>query len=130
MSETKSSLFNNPMIDAAKNALTIEQQQEYAKMGEYMFNLVKDEIPQNEETEKRNTILHAREALKSGLHPQDLSYKEIQFLYEVYGDEWYKEFGYKTKEVPLNPLVKSDKVPLTKKQVRNLKKKLKKKLKK
>jgi len=107
----KIDLFNNPMIDAALKALSPEQMEEYKQIGEYMFSTTKfdDVKPQSKSMEEKTTdgVFYIREALKAGLHPQDLEKNEIQLMYDIYGKEWYEEFGYSRDEVP-EPAIKVD----------------------
>lgn len=97
-------LFNNPMIDAAMKALTPEQREEYEKMGQYMFktDFVGTSGP-DPEKEMKDAIFYITEGLKSGVHPEDLSKKELQIMYDIYGDNWYEQYGYYQDEVPPRP---------------------------
>jgi hypothetical protein len=97
-------LFNNPMVESAMKALTPEQREEYEAMGKYMFktDFVGTQGP-DPEKEMKEAILYIKEGLKSGVHPEDLSSKELQIMYDIYGDEWYKEYGYYQDEVPPKP---------------------------
>lgn len=133
-------LFNNPMVDSAKRALTDEQKEEYKRMGEYMYN------NQNYNTVETSTInsnpdvkdfaMYAVEALKSGLDPSELSQKERHSLLQVYGENWYEHFGLTKDDIPkesLNPEEvlqvveeKAKQLKLNRKQRRALERKLKK----
>lgn len=125
-------LFSNPMVDAAMKSLTPEQREEYERIGKYMYSTTnyaeQDPKPKSVEEDMVNGIFYVREALKSGLHPQDMDEKELRLMQEVYGNEWYKEYGYTQDEVP--SVEKSEEqitIPLTKKQLKNLEKKVKRK---
>ena len=109
MSEHKSGvcdydLANNPMIESAKKALSPEQIEDYKKIGEYMYNnfdyKIKEVGSQVKPPTETNLAIYAREGLKAGLLPTDLSMEEINALYEVCGNNWYEEFGFKEEEVP------------------------------
>jgi hypothetical protein len=39
-------------------------------------------------------LAYNKEGLKSGILPKDLDDDEVNLLVEIYGNEWYKEFGY------------------------------------
>ena len=97
-------LFNNPMVEAARKGMTPEQQEEYKRIGEYMYN--NDVYKVNEvgskvkEALSGDLILYATEALKSGGNPNDLSGAELRALIDVYGDRWYEKFGFEESEVP------------------------------
>lgn len=97
-------LFNNPMVDAARKALTPEQIEEYKRIGEYMYNSVdyKNSVAsaQVRDSKEEDLILYASEALKSGGDPYDLSQPEIQALTNIYGKNWFERFGFTEDEVP------------------------------
>ncbi len=101
---SQNDLFNNPMIDAARKAMTPEQIEEYKKVGEYMYNSVNYRISeigsQVKESSEEDLILYATEGLNSGLDPYDLSQEELRALINVYGEEWYNMFDYTSDEVP------------------------------
>ena len=133
-------LFNNPMVDSATKSMTPEQIEEYKRMGEYMYSsndfTKENPQPKSMEEETIDAVFDIREAIKSGLHPNEMTPKEIQLMYEIYGEEWYKDYGFEKDEVP-EPQVKIEKtkicgVDTTKpimsaKQLKNLEKKLKRK---
>lgn len=121
-------LFNNPMIDIAKKALTPEQMEEYKKIGEYMYN---DDVNKlNENGSKvsaysdQDCLIYTCESLKSGLDPKELTRKELEILVKYYGDEWYKRFDFEKDEVP--SLVKE--IPKLSRQERRLADRIKRKL--
>lgn len=101
--EQKTNLFNNPMIDAAMKALTPEQREEYEQIGKHMFKNNYETSGPDPEKEMQEAIFYINEGLKSGLHPEDLEKKELQIMYEVYGDNWFEKYGYDRSEVPPNP---------------------------
>lgn len=102
--EEKNDLFNNPMVEAARKALTPEQIEEYKRMGEYMYNSIdyKNAVAgtQVRESKEEDLILYASEALKSGGDPYDLTEPELQALTNTYGEKWYERFGFAEDEVP------------------------------
>lgn len=105
--EEKYDLFNNPMIDMARQGLTKEQVEEYKKIGEYMYSTnfkVQEAGSVEKPPDKTDILQYAIEALKSGLHPTDLSETELQHLNEVYGDKWYEKYGWGPEDVPLPTL--------------------------
>ena len=97
-------LFNNPMIDIAKKAMTPEQIEEYKKIGEYMYNDHAFELFTNGSKIQKSTnmdyLKYAEVNLRSGLDPNDLTPPEIESLEEAHGFEWYKLFGYTEEQVP------------------------------
>jgi len=131
-SKEKEDLFNNPMVKSAMAAMTPEQLEDYKIMGKHMHSIdFTEEIPRPKDLEQEtvNGVFYIKDALKSGLHPRDMTTKEIQLMYDVYGKDWFREYGYKKNEVPCPPVVtvNDDEAPFTNKQIRNLEKKLKKK---
>lgn len=97
-------LFNNPMVDMAKKALSAEQQEEYKAMGQYMYNAANyteaEHGPKVQKASDNELFAYASQALRSGLNPNDLSGKELSVLHSKLGDEWYNQFGFKADEVP------------------------------
>lgn len=143
MESKTSDLFNNPMVDAARKALTPEQIDEYKRIGEYMYNSIDYKTAvagtQVRESKDEDLILYATEALKSGGDPKDLTDTEIQCLCKIYGDNWYERFGFEANEirVPASGLVttqqilneaekKAASLNLTRPQRRELERKMKK----
>lgn len=97
-------LFNNPMTNAARSAMTPEQLEEYKKIGEYMYNTVdykNSTVLQTLPPNDANLAKYAAEALKAGGDPYDLSEQEVQALIHTYGETWYRTFGLKKHEVPV-----------------------------
>ena len=97
-------LFNNPMVEAAKKAMSPEQLEEYKRIGEYMYKndiyKVMEVGSKVKSPEKSELIIYATQALKSGGSPTDLSNEELVVLIDVYGDKWYERFGFEESEVP------------------------------
>jgi hypothetical protein len=96
------SLFDNPAFQEMMKKMKPEELAEYKRMGEYMYSRDYEKKRMNEVVPptNRDIIIYIREGLKSGLHPRDLSEKEIQIMWDEEGKEWYKEFGYTEDEVP------------------------------
>jgi hypothetical protein len=97
-------LFNNPMVDMARKAMTPEQIEEYKRIGEYMYNDKAFELFSSgskiKKSSNKDYLRYAECSLRSGLDPFELSPPEIESLEEHYGSEWYKNFGYTEKDVP------------------------------
>lgn len=130
-------LFNNPMIQSAKNAMTPEQIEEYKKIGEYMYNNHDyNNIEKVKDSSNTDLLSYAIQALKSGLDPCDLSKPEVQALTETYGEKWYEQFGIddskeavpklQTQVVPVSEVLKTLSRQERRKQEREKKKQLKK----
>ena len=58
-------LFNNPMVDSAKKALTPEQMEEYKKIGEYMYNNDVFKSGGNIVNTEESILMYAVESLRS-----------------------------------------------------------------
>jgi len=90
-------LFDNPMVDMAKKALTPEQIEEYKKIGEYMYQTDYSKITEfgskAPEATEDELFVYASQALRSGLDTSDLSGKEISILSKRLGEKWYETFG-------------------------------------
>lgn len=128
-------IFNNPMIESAMKSMTPEQIEAYQKMGQYMYSTTDFENPQPKslEDDMVNALFYIKEALKAGLHPKDMTKKEIQIMYDTYGDKWYEDYGYEGDEVPEPDIkiklngVDPNQPLLSDKQLKKIEKKLEKK---
>jgi hypothetical protein len=92
-------LFNNPMIEAAKKAMTPEQLEDYRIKGELMYanidfdtNIINNKC--NIPFEFRESISYILESIKSGIHPSFLTIDEKKLLLEFVGENWYVKYGY------------------------------------
>lgn len=93
----KDTLWDNPMIEAAKKSLTDEQKLEYRQIGQELYGTIDfesggyfDDIapPLTE------AAAYIKESVKSGLHPSLLKDNEKIILKDICGEKWYEEFGY------------------------------------
>ena len=93
-------LFDNPMIRSAKQSMSSEDQEQYRKVGEKMYNSINFETGKaiDRIDLKDEKLLGVIEALKSGLHPQYLTEEDKSVAKECYGEDWYKilckRYGY------------------------------------
>lgn len=88
-------LWNNPMVENARKALSPENLERYKKLGESMFNgmdFQKSTTAQPPALE--DAIFYIEEGLKSGLHPSMLQSEETRIMREFRGDKWFEEWGY------------------------------------
>lgn len=95
-------LFNNPMVENAQKSMTDEQKEHYKKLGEDMYNHVdfeNSEILSNIDNSMKESGKYIYLQVRSGLHPSYLEENEKEIMLEVYGKEWYKEFGYNEKDL-------------------------------
>jgi succinate dehydrogenase flavin-adding protein (antitoxin of CptAB toxin-antitoxin module) len=91
-------LFNNPFVDAAKKSMSLEQIENFKKMGEKYFS-VWDFDKGNPEEILDVAVAELSEAIKSGLHPTDLEENDIAILSTKLGKDWYKRFGYEEEDL-------------------------------
>ena len=93
-------LYNNEMIQKAKDNMTPEQLAEYKKKGEEFFADVNFEDKNgNDIPPIESACAYITEGLKSGLHPSYLQEDEQRLMVEIYGKEWYKKWGWETIEI-------------------------------
>jgi hypothetical protein len=96
-------LFNNPMVNNALKALSPEQLKDYKRMGEYMYgniDFVDNKVINGLDKSLDESAFYIAEGLKAGLTPTELDENEVQILTTVYGEEWYKRFGFNRNDVP------------------------------
>lgn len=98
-------IFTNPIIQAAKKALTKEDRERYARLGEELFKNIDFEkcSVSNLPPIMEESILYIESMLQSGLHPSMLSDEEKFILNDIYGDKWLEKYGYKKED--LNEIV-------------------------
>jgi hypothetical protein len=61
---------------------------------------MKEKTVVDPEKELKEVVEYSLKAIQSGLHPSDLSEKELRILFEVKGDKWYEEYGFTFEEIP------------------------------
>ena len=83
-------LFNNPAMKQQFDALPQEEKDAYRKAGEYMY--AKDYTSESSAVD--DAIQYIRLAFNAGMMPSQLTNEELEFLRNVYGAEWYKEFDF------------------------------------
>lgn len=96
------SLWDNPMVRAARNALSKEDIEKYKKIGEDYFNSVNFETSEvnNSHDPMHEVVNYIESMIQSGLHISDLTKDEAFMMSEIYGDEWYKKYGYSKDDLP------------------------------
>ena len=94
-----SDLFNNPMINAARQSMSQEQIDTYARQGREVY----DQFDFESGEFLQDIVLNAAEELtitiRSGLHPSYLDKNEREVLVTAYGEEWYKQFGFDKEDL-------------------------------
>lgn len=105
-------LFNDPALTAAYDALSPEEKEKYRRQGEHYFANDLSEIGLDENGEQIDFIMEAAAeltlAMRSGLHPNDLTDDERHVIREAYGTRWWTKFGYTDDEVQLDELEQED----------------------
>lgn len=88
-------LFNNNMVKNARKEMSQELKDEYEKLSHHVGQAmdVIEGDPLNE------SAAYITEGLKSGLHPSYLEENEKQVMKTLFGDEWYKKWGWDTLEL-------------------------------
>jgi hypothetical protein len=83
-------LFDNPMIDSARQSMTKEQIKDYKIKGELMYNTIDYETGEVLETQS-NELQNLLMAINSGLRYTDLDKDEMKLLEKYYSKEEVKE---------------------------------------
>ena len=90
-------LFNNEMIQKARESMTPEQIEEYKKKGQEFFaNVDFEDKNGNTVPPVESAGAYISEGLKSGMHPSYLDDDEKKVMEEIYGKEWYKKWGWES----------------------------------
>lgn len=87
-------------MSTLSSSLTPQQQEEYARMGEHMFNsidFVSGKVLDSEQDIEAVAYIEA--GLKSGLHISFLEDREKQILSDAFGRKWYERYGYTADDV-------------------------------
>lgn len=119
------------MVKSAKKALTVEQQEEYKKIGEYMYNNRNYNAIETTNVNKKPSVselsFYAMESIKAGGHPRDLSEDELQALKQTYGPKWFEKFDYTEEDIPKGAFEFVEKPKMNRAQRRQIEKENKKK---
>ena len=95
-------LWDNPMIKKAMENMSPEQLEQYKMLGESMYGNIdfnNSKILNNPPVPVEEALAYVEESLKSGLHPSMLEEEEKIFLEDMYGNDWYKRFGYDRRDL-------------------------------
>jgi len=94
---THYNLFEDEKIKSVFNSLPKEEQENYKKQGEYMYQ--KDyENAGNPEDKILESVAYISEGLKSGLLPSQLDESELELMRSTFGHTWYEKFGYSSEK--------------------------------
>ena len=89
-------LFNNPMINQAKKALSAADKEKYEEWGHAVF----DDIDYESTAQTKypppmlNALVYIEDSIKSGQHPSTLTEDEKNVMKEIRGEKWYEKWGY------------------------------------
>jgi hypothetical protein len=90
-------LFNNPMVNAARESMTEEDLDHYKKIGESLYGDVNFETSQslrNMPPPMAEAVAYVENSIRSGLHPSFLDTNEQSLMKDAYGEKWTERFGY------------------------------------
>jgi len=91
-------LFNNPMVDSARKAMTPEHIEELKLKGESLYKNIDFENGTIDH-DIEDSFFVLTEEIKSGLHPSFLTENEKSIMKEKLGDKWYEKFGYSVEDL-------------------------------
>lgn len=96
----KNSIFDNPMIRAARNSMTPEQIELYKKIGEEYYKNIDMTEQDRKNIIKQDSIYiksveYIEDGIRSGLDYNDLEDDEKEILKTKYGEKWYEHYGFK-----------------------------------
>jgi hypothetical protein len=97
-SSENNSLYDNPMVESARQNMTTEQIEAYKSQGESMYNSI-DFVDNNGKSrnapeELLDAASYIINSINSGMHISYLEENERLLLEDVLGKEWYTNFGY------------------------------------
>ena len=97
-SSENNSLYDNPMVESARQNMTKEQLEAYKSQGESMYNSI-DFVDNNGKSrnapeELLDAASYIINSINSGMHISYLEENERLLLEDVLGKEWYTNFGY------------------------------------
>jgi hypothetical protein len=97
-SSENNSLYDNPMVESARQNMTKEQLDAYKSQGESMYNSI-DFVDNNGKSrnapeELLDAASYIINSINSGMHISYLEENEKFLLEDVLGKEWYTNFGY------------------------------------
>lgn len=112
------SIFDDPYIKKAYEALPEEEKQKYKAQGKHFFQNVNfDNTSTGDIFEGIDPLAESAASIvmsiKSGLHPSDLDDNEREILKSTLGSTWYLQFGYTEEDLKgYKVQTKRDKIPI------------------
>jgi len=95
--EPDNDLFNNPMTRAAVAAMSDEEKHRYAEIGKELYghmNFEDAKVLNNTPAPMAEAAAYVESQLQAGLHPSMMEDNEKALMVDLYGEEWYKKWGY------------------------------------
>ena len=97
-SSENNSLYDNPMVESARQNMTKEQLEAYKSQGESMYNSI-DFVDNNGKSrnapeELIDAASYIINSINSVMHISYIEENERLLLEDVLGKEWYTNFGY------------------------------------
>lgn len=95
--------FFDKMRKSFLEKVSDEEKEKYQKFGEEFYNSFSVDTGHPTDDNCINmeeSLAYVVESLKSGLHPRFLTFDEVMMVRAGYGEEWYKNWGYKREEIP------------------------------
>ena len=96
-------LFNNPMIDSARKAMTNDDLKNYEDWGKYIHESIDFETgtvtAESYPTPMMKALVYLEDSLRSGQHPSTLTDDEKDFMLKMKGDTWFEKWGYTAKDL-------------------------------
>ena len=92
-------LLNSTMIKTARENMTQEQLDHYARIGEQFYDDFDMNTGESTFDPISQVATEIASDLRSGLHPTYLKNNEKQVLSTVFGEEWYTRFGYEKEDL-------------------------------
>jgi len=96
MKGSEDNLFDN-MVNNALESLSVQDRKRYQQMGEEMYGSVdfsESTILNNLPPPVVASLNDIEIQIKDGLHPSDMYEDQKNLLKEIYGEEWYKKWGF------------------------------------
>jgi hypothetical protein len=121
MSKTsKYDLFDNPMVNAAREAMPEEQKKQYEIIGKEMYGCIdfeKSQVLNNMPEPMKQAVLYIEQGLNSGLHPDYLDEDEVKLMCEAYGENWKQKFVKEDEDMDINITTSDTQIDIPKEKI-------------
>jgi hypothetical protein len=100
--KTKAAEMFEKMQQTLMKSIPDEDRENFKKLGEKFhssFDVFKGGAADLSTISMEEALAYVVESLKSGLHPSFLTEDEKALVMAGYGEEWYKEWGYKKEDI-------------------------------